>query len=70
MGGTALMAASKYVYVCVCWERGVCVCVCGCDCVGEDGNVWVTALIAASKYVHVCVLGGKEGRWECMCGWV
>ena len=49
MGGTALIAASKYVHVCVSGEEGVgvcdCVCDCvggcGCDCVGEEGSVWV-----------------------------
>ena len=39
MGGTALIAASKYMYVHVgvCWGRGECVCV----WVGEEGRVWV-----------------------------
>ena len=41
MGGTALIAASKYVHVCVGGggKRGsVCVCVCVCECMGEEGS--------------------------------
>ena len=30
MGGTALIAASKFVHVCVSGEEGVCVCVTVC----------------------------------------
>ena len=41
MGGTALIAASKYMYVHVgvCRGRGECVCVCVCVWGGEKGEV-------------------------------
>ena len=45
MGGTALIAAVKYVFagemgrVCVCGCDCVGVVGCGCNCVGEEGSV-------------------------------
>ena len=43
MGGTASIAAVKYIYMYVCvggGEEGKGR-VCGCDCMGEEGSVWV-----------------------------
>ena len=71
MGGTALIAASKYVHVCVCWGRGekrgrgecVCVWMGGCDCVDVGVIVWVGVGVIAWVRKGVC---GCDGL-DCCC---
>ena len=62
MGGTALIAASKYVHVCVCREY-VCVWMGGCDCVDVGVIVWVGVGVIAWVRKGVC---GCDGL-DCCC---
>ena len=81
---TALIAASKYMYVHVCVSgEGECVYVCGCDCVGVGVIVWVVVGVIAwvrkgmcgwdSLYcclkVHTCMCVLGEGS-ACVGWWV
>ena len=59
MGGTALIAASKYVHVCVLGgaeekEGGVCGCVGGCDCVGVGVTAWVRKGVCGWDSLDCC----------------
>ena len=76
MGGTALIAPSKYVHLCVCQGRGesVCVWVGGYDCVGVGVIAWVWKGVCGwdsldcclKVYVCTCYVcvgeGGEEGE--------
>ena len=79
MGGTALIAASKYVHVCVGegreeGEGGVRVWVGGCDCVDVGVIAWVRKGVCGWDSLDCCLkvctcmcVSGEGGVCVCVC---